>query len=67
MKAVPSHCRACGSALTSDAEKCPVCRVPVGGDVNRRALAAYGFFLFVMLTGGVTVYFLLRQMFRGIF
>lgn len=45
-------CRACGEAYSLDSAQCPRCNVKRGGDVNRKAIAAYGFFLFLMLVFG---------------
>lgn len=45
-------CRACGEPYPVDAPKCPRCRVARGGDVNKKAIAAYSFFLLLMLIFG---------------
>ncbi len=58
-KNLKSNCHACGQKLTVDALTCPRCKVARKGDINKPMVAAYGFFLLLMLVlGSATILYL---------
>jgi uncharacterized paraquat-inducible protein A len=62
MEVEVQKCRACGQEYSLETPVCPRCRVPRKGDVNKRAIAAYSFFLLVMfLLAIVTLVYLGRR------
>ena len=59
-KNLKPHCHACGQKLTAEELTCPRCRVSRRGDINKPMVAAYGFFLLLMLVGGAVTILYLR-------
>lgn len=52
MAKLKQHCHACGQKYAEADIVCPRCNVSRKGDVNKPMVAAYGFFLLLMLVLG---------------
>jgi hypothetical protein len=59
-KNLKANCHACGQKLAVEELACPRCKVSRKGDVNRPMVAAYGFFLLLMLVFGTATIIYLR-------
>ncbi len=55
------RCHACGIILAPDSEICPRCKVARKGDANRPMIAAYLFFVLLMIVAGTITIIYLRS------